>query len=369
MKIKNQKEFKIILGSLYVIAAIFLITYIIALSVKLDPTAASIAGSLGDTIGGLASPFIGTMGVILTFLAFWVQFEANQSQREDIKRERFENKFYELLRLHKENVNEIQISVANLKGRSCFPSFLKEIYTIHSIIDHFCMDQKSLIFLEFEDRIKFSFNLFYNGVTHDSINSKFHKNNVIAKDGSSDTILLKNILEALEYTSWRLRTGPSINPSTPEKFDKILTTLKDIEFEYKPFIGHGSQLGHYFRHVYQMIKFVDQSTVIDTLEKQNYLKTLRAQLSNHEQAILYINSLVNPGKKLWYDKNNKTGVISRYMIDYKLIKNLPFHLVSFTVEPKVKFKEELKKAYPDKGDKWLEEITSEAFEELENLLT
>jgi hypothetical protein len=218
--------------------------------------------------------------------------------------------------------------------------------------------------IESDDRIKFAFNLFYHGVTGDRINSKFHREKFTNDDDSA----FRKVLDTLDAASSRLIKGYFDNVGGPDSFDKVLNEITDIKFEYKPFIGHGSQLGHYFRHIYQMVKFIDQSPIINTSEKQNYLKTLRAQLSNHEQAILYINSLVNPGKKLWSDKNKETGKISRYIVDYKLIKNLPFHLVDFTIAPNVKFKEELKKAYPDKDDKWLSEATSEAFEELENLI-
>lgn len=355
-----------VIKSLYIIGALFIITYIITLSINLSQESATKAGSIGDALGGLANPFIGTMGVVLTFFAFWVQFEANERQRKDIQRERFENKFYELLRLHKENVNEIEINEVKLKGRPCFPSFLKEIYAIHSIIDHYCDKLESIYFQNFDDRIKFSFNLFYNGVTGDRINSKLHKSNIKLDDNS---LFIQKILEAINVASFRLRKDYYNNIGGPDEFDSILKDLKDMEFDYKPFIGHGAQLGHYFRHLYQMVKFVDQSQAITMDQKKNYLKTLRAQLSNHEQAILYLNSLVNPGNKLWYDKNDETGEISRYIIDYKLIKNLPFHLVDFTTHPKEKLKQELKKAYPNKDEKWHMEYVNNSFEELENQTT
>ena len=73
-------------------------------------------GQIGDTIGGIAGPVIALIGAFLTFLAFWVQVQSNKAQtlqfnRQDInnKIDRFENKFYELLRLHRSNVDEALI--------------------------------------------------------------------------------------------------------------------------------------------------------------------------------------------------------------------------------------------------------------------
>jgi uncharacterized membrane protein len=73
-------------------------------------------GGVGDTIGGITGPIVGFIGAILTFLAFWVQVQANKvqtkqfdKQDDDTRVDRFENKFYELLQLHKDNVDEISI--------------------------------------------------------------------------------------------------------------------------------------------------------------------------------------------------------------------------------------------------------------------
>ena len=71
-------------------------------------------GQIGDTIGGTMGPFVAIAVGILTFLAFWVQYKANEQQKADMKDqkdradiERTETRFFEMLRLHRENVNEM----------------------------------------------------------------------------------------------------------------------------------------------------------------------------------------------------------------------------------------------------------------------
>ena len=63
-------------------------------------------GNIGDTIGGIMNPFIAISGVFLTFLAFYIQFKANRLQRELFRQEldynKFENQFYEMLKLLKD---------------------------------------------------------------------------------------------------------------------------------------------------------------------------------------------------------------------------------------------------------------------------
>lgn len=43
-------------------------------------------GQIGDTIGGIMSPFVGIAGVFVTFIAFLMQVRANQIQSEQIKK-------------------------------------------------------------------------------------------------------------------------------------------------------------------------------------------------------------------------------------------------------------------------------------------
>src|SRR5688572_26973578 len=73
-------------------------------------------GEVGDTIGGIIGPFIAILAAFLTFIAFWVQFDANIAQRQDLHIERFESKFYELMHIHRANVEEINIA-DRVKGR------------------------------------------------------------------------------------------------------------------------------------------------------------------------------------------------------------------------------------------------------------
>ena len=57
---------------------------------------------------------------------------------------------------------------------------------------------------------------------------------------------------------------------------------------------HQSELGHYFRHLYQIIKFVDDSTLEDA-DKYKYIRLIRAQLSSYEIILLFYNCLAKVG--------------------------------------------------------------------------
>lgn len=60
----------------------------------------------------------------------------------------------------------------------------------------------------------------------------------------------------------------------------------------------GGTLDHYFRYLYRILKFIDQSDLIDDNLKYRYSSILRAQLSEYELVLIYYNGLSSKGKKL-----------------------------------------------------------------------
>lgn len=92
-------------------------------------------GTIGDTIGGTMGPFVAIAAAILTFLAFWVQFKANEQQRNDIALERFESNLFQLIQVQEEITNNLQFSAcdgddklynANIPGRQVFKAIYEE---------------------------------------------------------------------------------------------------------------------------------------------------------------------------------------------------------------------------------------------------
>lgn len=69
---------------------------------------------------------------------------------------------------------------------------------------------------------------------------------------------------------------------------------------------------HYFRHLYRIIKFIDNNKVLDDKEKYDYTSIVRATLSRFELVWLYYNCLYGPGKSKFKPLIEK----------YALLKNL-----------------------------------------------
>ena len=75
-----------------------------------------------------------------------------------------------------------------------------------------------------------------------------------------------------------------------------------------------------------MVLYVDQTNFLTDNKKYFYLKTLRSQLSSHEQVLFFFNSLSDLGSG-W--TANNFDLITKY----RLIKNIPPGL-TFGIDPR-----------------------------------
>jgi hypothetical protein len=266
-------------------------------------------GQIGDTIGGIMNPFVALSGVFLTFLAFYIQFKANQLQRNLFRQEldsnKFENQFYEMLRLHKENVNEISITLKSsyysgketvknerpINGREAFKYLLYELTILYYTAKDKYVD-KEISFL-----LNKAYSVFFHGLDY------FKRKQNIDSIDKSFISELEDIQKATNST----------------QFNNIVHKHRlDLDwYKFDIFEGHSTHLAHYYRHLFQTVKYVanQPDNFIDYPEKRKYLRILRAQLANQEQAMLFYNWRAGFGST-WENEINK------YFTDYRMIHNL-----------------------------------------------
>ncbi|EGR2241139.1 Hypothetical protein VCSRO12_3650 [Vibrio cholerae] len=79
---------------------------------------------------------------------------------------------------------------------------------------------------------------------------------------------------------------------------------------------HCSEIGHYFRHVYHMIDFIEQSSIEN---KKQYSNFIRAQLSDYELILLFNNGLSI------HSKDKMKPLIEKY----ELFEHLSIKLMNF----------------------------------------
>lgn len=278
-------------------------------------------GPIGDTVGGLMNPFIALAGVIVTGLAFYMQYKANLLQRElfvegqkesnkqfqtQLNHQQFESQFYEMLRLHKENVNEMELNGKEHNGeawqsititkRAVFQEMQNEFESILRFattpIDNFleAFDNNKPKTSISSETFKECYNIFFWGFDH-----------------SRTYNLPAHSIEKIENV---------LKDQYPEKEEFDTIESFNLKFKARAYQGHSSLLGHYFRHLFMMVKFVVKSQVMTAYkDKMRYLKILRAQLSNYEQIMLFYNWLGGYGEH-WEDNKRK------YFTEYCMIHNL-----------------------------------------------
>lgn len=290
----------------------------------------SSTGQIGDTIGGIMGPFVAICAAILTFLAFWIQYKANQQQArqfkvqaKDARIDRFENRLSELIKIHRDNLNEIE--VAGISGRKAFIDMFNELrFVYYCVKDHFnsTVDKNSnIIFLKDDGAslLDIAYRVFYLGIGPKSDKLLF----ITLTDRLSNHQIQDLLNSISQYKNLSRLNKPLVVNNIPFKL------------AYTPLDGHISKLGHYFRHLYHVIKFIAEqdSNFIKEDQKYNYAKTVRAQLSDHEQLLLFynINSIFG-----------KPWIQDGYLRRFRIIKNLPVPLADFGVLPAEIFKDDIK---------------------------
>lgn len=188
-------------------------------------------GQVGDTIGGIVSPFIAILAAWLTYKAFIIQYEANEQLKKDSKIASFENTFFQMLQMQ-------QMIISNLTLRGIF-------YT---------RDASSPL-RELKGREVFSF-----------------------------------LYEMIEGDRIQFLNGPIIQGG-------IKDNIAQYGVDYFSKTDNLSFLDHYFRHLYRIIKFVDDAAIVESKgKKYEYICILRAQLSDYELGLLFYNCLSDNGR-------------------------------------------------------------------------
>jgi len=102
------------------------------------------------------------------------------------------------------------------------------------------------------------------------------------------------------------KVDESLKTKTQNKTGKEL--LIDIYDHY--FHVHQSDLGHYFRNLYYIVRYIENCKIRKE-EKTEFIKILRSQLSNYELLLLAYNGLHEYGKEFY-----------KYIEEYHLLKSL-----------------------------------------------
>ncbi len=295
-------------------------------------------GQIGDTIGGIMGPFIAVVAALLTFIAFWVQFEANKELIQENRRNHFENRFYKMLDIHLDTVASIN-EVAG--DDSVFHKWCNEIlnvynkYVVQSDLGGFLSGERAKYRNNSNEQSYLSF----------------------LKSIDDDIDMRKSVLFEMTYSLFftgdfsTIVFGNSINTDNARRFAAAFTfhlaSLGD-QFKSKP---QNELLGRYYRHLFQIVKFVDSQDdklFEDENWKKEYVGMLRSQMSDYEQLLLYYNAQSSLGRA--WDKHH-------FISEYKMIRNIPHGAITACAgeSPFLRYQEEIRAA-EKRGEQFFERM-------------
>jgi hypothetical protein len=327
-------------------------------------------GEIARSFGGYLGPFIALIATLLTFMAFYIQYLANERISDQFEKQQANNHFYKMLDIHIKNVESLEMKSFRIdEDKKTFSTFKKENlfkngYTtftlaIKDFIDRPNQLDKLVITYKGKNPIK--------DVKAERIVNKgsniftlmikdFHFIYYLIKkfndNGDLEFNLNKEQMMNLTYriffwgtNSKHIHTG-LIDEKVERKINNYLHnirkqfrknkgekyhfTYKTIEgenkhtFRFIPLSGHSLKLARYFRHLYQTVVHLHnsyKSKIITKVELNNNLNTLRAQLSNEEQLLLYYNYTVGFGRN--WDNKGENGY--KFLSEYRMIHNIPLY--------------------------------------------
>lgn len=196
-------------------------------------------------------------------------------QREQNKKASIENHFYKMLEIARENSNNI--SSKGKIGREVFSRINNEFEDLYNIILPILgknFKKTNLLIIQITWIL-----LFY------GMDSKMK----LARDAEIRKILSAELPNEQEQQL-------IIKSIDEEKLYKKRYCCAFIG--YLKYDGYQSILAHYYRHLYQVVTYINEQDILNYNEKYHYIKTLRAQLNVFELILLFYNTL-SPYGKTW----------------------------------------------------------------------
>ncbi|MGJ8594080.1 MAG: putative phage abortive infection protein [Aquaticitalea sp.] len=360
----NKDEYKI-LRPLIIWSIVIVVGFWVVNMIALGFMPSTERGTLGDMFGAVNAIFSGLAfaGIIVSLYMQridlknqQIQLEQNHDEIQQTNREfkiqndtlqiqKFEIQYYKMIDLHKENVNEMNITFFELskvpfnsrtgdgfnahevqrdvQGRKIFDGMIKELHLIYFTIG---MAAENMgIKLDSIKLFDFAYQIFFYG----------KKNSHKFDFGDTIPSFKRQVIEEIEVLQKHFYNRHLEEIKVETKSDENFT------LKFYPYEGHEPRLGHYYRHLFQTVKYVvqqEEKGLIGIDETRQYLRVLRAQLSNAEQLLLYYNYMCGFGSN--WDYLGDKGY--QFLTKYRMIHNIPISSVIGVENPRIHFDDFIK---------------------------
>lgn len=388
--IETRKTLKLIMTSGAIISTVLGVTILIIFIINLQKSHPFPLGKhtyeldnyakFGDFVGG----FIGTLFSLAGFFLLYLTFK---DQRESFHRERLENNYFEMISFHRDNVNELTYTYkenhtdhnfSTAERRKVFKIIFTQFKEAWEELSHFFdQNQINLIYkidylsklennstlnerkidLKQYAQIDIIYTIIFFGLSEEDRETIFNIFKEKYNENFIKTIIDYSILKPKKesdfWRKWQLINNSKNKISIFNKinkqrndhksqsilFPKGTFSTEQIKFDYdhyypdnynKYYGGHQFRLGHYFRHFFQTVNFIDKEIYLTFDEKYKYIKILRSQLSNYEQIIFFLSSISEVGRTWEFETKKQESIEENKQLitKYNLIKNIPMKIIS-----------------------------------------
>lgn len=287
---KNEYQVHLIAGVVGIL--------VIGLSVYLLFDHIDSLSNIGDYVGGVAGTIIA--GVVLYYVkrSYDAQMRAMKMQKKELsatrtllKSQMFESTFFNML----EMLGTIARDLDNVAEGKFFESFANDLKSYYRLRDKRHDDK----FLQF-------------------INLKIWEHKNIDMEPTEYVEKRAKAIEGFEISH---TNGMAINmddwvKESRDNYDLFVGWIFSYVYEL-----NNARSGHYFRHMYQIIKLVDrQFPDDDELETRKfYINLISAQLNAHQLVMLFYNCLSDEG--LSWSSGSGEQKFRKFVLDYRMINN------------------------------------------------
>jgi len=276
--------------------------------------------SLLENLYLLSGPIIAILGFIifiqikLSKKSIKIAEKQLEDQRISFHKERLESNFYELLKFHRDNVNNMKIGQVN--GSEVFKIIFDKFIKIYEIVNSIFMkinNENDIYEINYIEELK--------------LNNTLKKREIDLIEYAKVDISYLILFFGETIDGFKAIEHFLSNRYKPEIFNKIKYFIADTNISIEPQKGYEFQLGHYYRHLFHIVFYIHKDSKLNKDEKYQYIRVLRGQLSTYEQYALFLNSLSFLAR-IWEleDKKNPSIEIEQkdqLITKYDLIRNLP----------------------------------------------
>jgi hypothetical protein len=244
------------------------------------------------------SDYATSISGIFSFLSIVLIYYTLKHQSFSFNRTQFENRLFELIRYHRDNVSITRLRCPAAKTEIYYEGH-KALREIHKQVLKAVDDIKPLI-KTLED-IYISEEL----KNHELDYYEKHKGISLLKLNQYNIAYLsvfygmsaegvQAFKEKLKgkYKSNLINSVINLQENKYAAWSKAVNKKDNVKY----FGGHQYRLGHYFRHLFQTFNYIDNNEDLSYIEKYEYTKIIRAQLSTYEQTLLFFNSISELGR-------------------------------------------------------------------------